>query len=341
MNARPRLEVSRRDLLRGAAAGVVWMRLTPAWAHAEGWTQLATTGTPPARTDHGLSYDSESGVVYLFGGRDDDGVAMNDLWALDLASATWTQVTFDDPAPAPRFTPIIFWDVARDRLVVATGQGAGFFNDVWAFDPAAAAWSELGADATTRPERRYGAGGAYDPANDRFFVTHGFTSKGRFDDTWTFALNEETWTQLEVTGGVPLKRCLLRGAWDSQRGRLLLFGGQSNQDSHMDDLWSLNVVAGMWRERKADRKPSARNLYGAAFDDERGRWWLFGGSTEAGPTESLWRYDTATKSWRRIRRSPQPSARSGADIVVAGNKLILFGGYDGNGVLADTWELVI
>jgi hypothetical protein len=310
-------------------------------AAAGAWVPLpATPPSPGARRDHSMTYDGDGHRILLFGGRR-AGIAMDDLWSFDVATSTWTEVASTRDRPAARFAHTATYDASRKRLIVATGQGDGerFFNDVWAFDGASGVWRELGAQTTTRPEIRYGAGGAHDLAGNRIFVSHGFTSHGRFDDTWTFDLASETWTQVATDGDVPIKRCLTRCLWLPAAKRLLLFGGQTDATPYLGDFWSLDAAAGTWTELTPALLPGPRNLYGAALHESSGRWYIVGGNTAAGPTDETWYYDIAAATWTPVAAAKPPPRRYSPDAAIAGAGLYVFGGNDGTQDLGDAYTL--
>lgn len=299
------------------------------------WRQLVSDFEPPSpRRDHSLVRDGEQ--LYVFGGRSPD--PLDDLWTFDLSTDTWTQFTAVD-GPAARFGHNAVFDAERGRMVLFGGQAGGtFFNDAWAFDVADGKWTQLSA-GESGPSPRYGAAGALDPAG-RFLVSHGFTDAGRFDDTWGYDLGGGAWAEASPQGERPLERCLMRAVWDDGAGRLLMFGGQSTGIPFLGDLWQLRQDG--WRELAAEPKPSPRNFYAMVFDDEGGRLVLFGGSTESGPADDLWLFDSTTNSWSE--RSPEgeaPAARFGHDAVwMPGSRsLLMFGGSDGSQDLNDLWEL--
>jgi hypothetical protein len=326
---------------QGAQAGARWQRL-PGAAAGDG---------PPALRDHSLAYDADRGVVYLFGGRRQGSVS-GELWALDVAAGTWRPAPVaDGPRPPARFGHNACYDRARQRLVVAMGQaGATFFDDVWAYDPASATWHELGARSAARPRPRYGAGGAYDAPGDRLFVTHGFTDTGRFDDTWQLDLADETWQAIPTTGHVPEARCLTRAAWHTATAGLLLFGGQSDRQSYLGDLWTLDVARGAWVERPAGASaaPSARNLYSAALDEATGVWCLFGGDTPRGPAADVWTFDPAAGRWAAVQEAAPaagtpadaPAPRLSADMVAVPGGFVVAGGTTKAADLGDAWLLL-
>ncbi len=101
------------------------------------------------REDHTWTLDPEARVAYLFGGRTADNVALDDLWAYDLDDGSWRRIDPPRRTPPARFGHNAAW-VEGIGLVVFAGQaGTAFFDDLWAFDPAAERWRRLasGGDA--------------------------------------------------------------------------------------------------------------------------------------------------------------------------------------------------
>jgi hypothetical protein len=73
-----------------AVADGVWTGALDALGDNIVWTPLPTTNPPPARTSFALALSGT--VVWLSGGISADGCTYDDLWTLDLDTATWTNV---------------------------------------------------------------------------------------------------------------------------------------------------------------------------------------------------------------------------------------------------------
>jgi Galactose oxidase, central domain/Bacterial Ig domain len=125
-------------------------------------------------------------------------------------------------------------------------------------------------------------------------------------------------------------------AWDSGRGELILFGGQTHDQKAVQtwkwDGTAFSVVA------TADKSPPARSQFAMVYDSGRGRIVLFGGATTSGVLGDLWEWDGA--KWNQILFKSGPSARARHSMAYDSlrKRVVLFGGGDGNADLADTWE---
>ena len=306
----------------------------PTTSTALRWRLLSPPGPlPPPRRDHSVVTDGQR--HFVFGGRAQ--TVLGDLWSYAASDGTWSEISAADGPPA-RFGHNSVFDAALGRVLVFGGQaGSIFFNDVWAFDVDTGEWAQL-QGGESGPSPRYGAAAALDPSG-RFFVSHGFTDAGRFDDTWEFGLEQGAWADVSPEGERPVERCLMRAVWDSGAGRLLMFGGQTTGTPFLGDLWEFGEEG--WRELTADPRPSPRNFYAMAFKDG-GQVVLFGGNTQDGPVNDLWFFDSASNRWsQQSAESEGPSPRFGHDAawLQARRSLFVFGGNDGSRDLNDSWEL--
>ena len=302
------------------------------------WRRIEAVGAsgalPPVRRDHSLVTDGRT--LFVFGGRNDSGT-FGDLWHLDTQANEWVQTA--PGGPAARFGHNAVYDTPGQRVLVFGGQAGGsFFNDVWAIE-SHGGWRQL--DAANGPAQRYGAASALN-VDGRLLVSHGFTHQGRFDDTWSLDASA-AWTDVSPGANRPVKRCLCRGAWDTNRNRFLMFGGQTDGTPFLGDLWAFDGQT--WTEITTEPKPSPRNFYAMAETDP-GRIALFGGNTvdAPGPMNDLWFFDSQTDTWTLAQPEGEtPSARYGHDAVwlPETRRLIVFGGHDTSGDLNDLWELSI
>jgi N-acetylneuraminic acid mutarotase len=68
------------------------------------WTPVSTSGDgPSARSSHSFVFDAATSAMYIMGGYDNTGSCLNDVWALNLLSHTWSVL----PTPGT-FPPSLF-----------------------------------------------------------------------------------------------------------------------------------------------------------------------------------------------------------------------------------------
>lgn len=308
---------------------------SPAW-----WRELtAVAPGPSAREDHTWTVNGDGTIAYLFGGRGTGG-ASNELWAFDLATNSWSQLTqtVDTPIPAARFGHTATW-VPDVGLVVWSGQGnSGFFDDIWTWDTARNMWLELPPLGAV-PAARYGSCASLGPDGE-LWISHGFTEdSGRFSDTRSYDFASGSWTDRTPLDRVPVERCLHDCFWSSESGRLILYGGQTTGVAALGDLWAYDPASGAWTPG-GDPAAPARQLYSLVSTD-RGAVVFGGGSLDGGFLDDAWMIDPVTLELSPLAVASPPPPRAGATLAfdLVQQRLLLFGGKDADGVRSDIWEL--
>jgi len=113
------------------------------------WASVETSGDLPlGREDPTWFWDESRGILTIFSGRNDDTpqILFDDGYELDLANAAWISIEVN-PKPDPRWRASMVLDPAADRGFMFGGWidfgGNQAFNDVWNYDPAERAWTQL------------------------------------------------------------------------------------------------------------------------------------------------------------------------------------------------------
>jgi hypothetical protein len=123
-------------------------------------------------------------------------------------------------------------------------------------------------------------------------------------------------------------------AYDTARGRTVLFGGNSVQ-TLFGDTWQWDGED--WTQ-VGDSGPSARVGHAIAFDSERSVLVLFGGRSSGDALSSdTWQWDG--EGWTQVADTG-PSARAGHQLAFDGqrSRVVLFGGTAADAVHGETWE---
>lgn len=153
---------------------------------------------------------------------------------------------------------------------------------------------------------------------------------GFLDDMWTW--DGAGWNEEEAA--TPTARAEAAMTFDAGRQRIVLFGGYRNEGDHrirLGDTWEWD---GRRWERKAVHGPHPRNGAAMAYDTDRKRVVLFGGSGNAGDT---WEWDG--ESWHHVASADTPARFNPAmSYDAADHALIRFGGWTSEGRVGDTWR---
>lgn len=280
---------------------------------------------PRARARHATTFDPARRRMLVFGGRFRNGTSgsytmFDDLWALDLATDTWTQLS-KGGGPSARVDTAMA--VVGDTLWLFGGNDsadAAVYNptdDTWRFDLAGDGGWKL-ADTTGTPEPRLWHAAATDGASMYVFGGgQGFL--GPFlNDLWKLDTGSRTWTRVHGSSGAPDVRFWPGLVWDDERDRLLMFGGHDNTDlGNRNDLWAYVPAKDQWRElRTGDvyanpalgqcdfppdftvtdtEAPERRSAAATVLAD--GELLVFGGKTDCGLINDVWGWDLADGGW--------------------------------------------
>lgn len=272
---------------RAGAAGPYTL-FNDVWAFdfaSKTWAEVSTTGPAPSkRSNAGAALAGNT--LYVFGGSDSTSALAfapkNDLFALDLATNTWSQIMATGAPPARLFHAMSA-DAAGQKLYVLGGGDENaflgpFFQDLWELDVAAKAWtkSSVSFSAVVDPAR-IKAGLLAEPANGgtrlHFFGGHDDGELGNRNDT----------NVLDVGGA----------AFRAARP-----GDTFNKPSNaMCDFPSDFTVVD-----KAS--PERRSGFALALHPDSKAMVVIAGDTDCGRASDSWWYDAVKEQWEIIRATP-------------------------------------
>ena len=203
------------------------------------WSPLATAGTPPSQRECRAVYDPVRDRMLLFGGFSWP-YHLNETWELTLSGTpTWHQLSPTGPLPPARRGQNMIYDPVDDRVLVFGGYNDNaFFYDVWSlsFEGGREHWTEVH-PVGIGPGPRYGSSATLDPVR-RLMIVFGGYDGHYLDDGWALSLDRAPrWTRIE-TPEHPGPTDFHTMAYDPDRDRFLLFGGNNGQP--LGDLWQLS-----------------------------------------------------------------------------------------------------
>ena len=124
-------------------------------------------------------------------------------------------------------------------------------------------------------------------------------------------LNENTAPSSPNAANVPPQRAGARLTFVSETNSLYLFGGLTNQNTTLNDMWRFSIDKGAWQQvRQLGRVPSPR--CGHSFTAHTDKIFLFGGFKEIlRESNDLYKFDTRSDTWEELNE-PSVSANSSA-----------------------------
>lgn len=322
------------------------------------WEEIEQHGDVPEPIwEAGVSYARKGGdpdVVFRFGGQRGDfpeDFTRNDFYALDLDTATWTDLAGPE-TPAPRADVMMVPGPCGNCVSVVGGRGRFrtgsdlMFPEMWTYHLNSHHWDEVSGGHLGDPFaiRRSSALVVAVPdgchPNKKLFYAFGgvgntlpafpTTPGGLRNDVAVFK-KPSGWTEVPTFGEAPPPLAWVSGAFDPSGFSLLVFGGyRLGEDqgpatpsselfgptNYENDLWSLDLATFVWTELEPyGPLPSPRDNVAAFFDAGRGGLVIFGGGGFDGTRNDLWYYSVADNRWYEIALapgSPVPPGRVGA-----------------------------
>jgi hypothetical protein len=309
---------------------------------------------PPGIWEAGISFARTGGVpdtLYRFGGQ--SGVfpvdfPVNDFYALDLATATWTNLASPE-TPGARANTLLIPGPCRDCVSIVGGRGqfgtGAMFPEMWTYHTRSGEWTQAPPRERGRLSAVHRAAAVVvavpDPRSPLGKLFYAFGGVGNtlpnFPTTPTGLRNDVAvyepatgWRPVETFGKKPPPRAWSSGAYDPAGNSLLIFSGYRlgrdqgpgttgaelfGPTNFTNDLWSLSLDTFTWtRLQPSGPRPTPRDNAAVFFDASRGSLVVFGGQGFDRVVNDLWVYSVAANRWTRMvfpPGAPVPPGRVG------------------------------
>ena len=166
-------------------------------------------------------------------------------------------------------------------------------------------------------------------------------ASGLSNETWKFEAQTATWTQLHLAAGGKAPTPRARHASAAVGATIYLFGGDTGSVLS-NELWKFDTLQVGWQQEVlfTGQTPSAR--HGHSMVSVQSELYIFGGDTDSGVSNELWRYSTLTRHWdvpHFHADGVQPRASKFHTMDAVGSSLWAFGGQIVIGVNGDRQTL--
>ena len=271
------------------------------------------------------------GKGYVFGGRDQAGTYLNDLWQYDPQTDSWTNMG-TTPLQARVNASITAYD---GQLYVGLGFAHGsIYNpenklqDWWRWDPKTNKWDPL----APYPAKTTNKATTY-VVNDRIYVIYG-VADGFSRDIHYYEPKNNTWTSIPENHYRALSS--FGGVGATYQGKT--YFGLGFNIRPLTQWYTMDLPSDKWTKRSSF--PGKGRSFSACGVGDR-YIYVFGGRYYAGEHTGgevfadKWRYDPEDDSWARCGLMPCGKAEN--LIAFAVNGKVYFGlGEDENGTILKT-----
>jgi N-acetylneuraminic acid mutarotase len=312
--------------------------LNDLWAYrpdSNSWVPLTPSGAVPApRISHSAVWDPITGLMLVFGGGTGGFGYVNDFWAYYSVDNFWIRLEAAAP-PKARSQHTAVWDSSANQMLVFGGsynvpEIFDYFRDLWAYRPGLG-WFALASDNSSRQ----GHTAVWDTSASQMLVFGGDTPFFATNELRAYQPTSNTWTGVSTT---PPARAGHAAQWDPTVGQLLVFGGSSN-GSVFNDLRAYRPGSSWATLAPSGDLPPPRTAHTATWDPTASRLLVFGGY-DGSPLNDLWAYQPGSNSWGLVLPTGMPPPARYEHTAVwdpITSQLLVFGGYDGTGLLNDLW----
>lgn len=354
--------------LAGLAASASARMSTPRWR------KLEVGPTKPAARRHStLVYDPTTNRAIMYGGdrvvSAQEHPVFNDVWALELGCASgtprWVELMPDSQCaagvtrPCARHGHVSIFADSPPRMFTFGGKALdGSINtDTWELRLDTRTWTERSSSFPGEP--RYHNSAAYFNGAMYMFGGKNVYAIG-MQDTWKFTLEPYyAWTHLsgntwpvpspshQDDPNAPNRRYFHSQIVDARNGKTLLFGGLYEDQTVSNYYQSADGIT--WELMGTASTGYSRDLHSAVYDSIGARMIVFGGYNPAnnGAIQSavtaLSLPTSGTPTWSTLSTTgngPGLHAEHAAIWDPDGDRMIVFGGVDGNGDYTnDAWAL--
>ncbi len=267
---------------------------------------VTSTGAPTTlRSGHSMVWDSQDDLVFVFGGIDDQGNLLNDLWSYSPATATWKELNASNSSvgacqgsnmPTPRMNAAMIWDNQQILLYGGLGAGNHYLGDLWSYSPASGTWTALACSNNGPATRSTSAVWT----GTQMLLLGGANAYGLLADFWSYTPGSGggTWQKLPDSplGQVEFQTMV----WDPAGKQLYVFGGLNVNGLQQNEFYVYSAN-GSWTAitPSSTNNPPPRQQGIGAWDSKDGMLLLMGGYKDGNgvPYWGLWAFDPKQNAW--------------------------------------------
>lgn len=238
------------------------------------WERKRPDPSPVQRGDAGFVYDESNKVFIMYGGLSDVNPEriLDETWVYDIDENTWTEMTPENSPPRSYGGDLVYDSLNQKVLLWGGNIGDGdFLDEFWCYDYQTNTWTRI--ETNPKPRGRYWQQMTFDPDIGKVVIFGGAPPvPTMLRDTWLYDYTRNEWTEI-VSSDNPSASWSSRMVYDSEIGKVVLFGGTSGPRETYGDTWILDTVNGEWSIAGASEPISTEGQEGSTEgqDDESGQ----------------------------------------------------------------------
>ncbi|MEZ4443151.1 MAG: kelch repeat-containing protein [Polyangiaceae bacterium] len=269
---------------------------------SQSWSEIATTGTGP-EPRYNASLVMAGDEMIVFGGGTATSATsfdpVNTVYALNLTTNEWRQITPAGAAPAPRLFHSATYDPVNGRMFIGYGSDNSaftttqFFQDQWALDLATSTWHELQiAEPLEVPYGRIKGAMFFRPSTDGVEPDWLYQFAGHDDAATVDALGNRN----DVLA-VPLPPGASLDSLGPLQFQIVRAGDVFESGSTGTCQFPANFVTYDFES------PERRSAFAFSTTADGLSFFMFGGDSDCDRLSDSWWFNTSTGAWSKVRES--------------------------------------
>lgn len=300
----------------------------------DAWEPISTINAPSARSQHVAVWTNTNQMV-VWGGDTSSGPT-NTGGVYDPATGAWSG-TSTASAPSPRKGATAVWATTTSEMLVWGGTDGAALGTGARYDAAANQWTPIKVEGAPAP--RFDHTAIWTGA--KMIVWGGHDANGTIlNDGASYDPNTDTWVALPTvdnTGTAMPTRYGHTAVWTN--AVMLIWGGRDGANALTNGGYAYNDAAASWTPINSaiSSTPGARDNHTATWTGTEMLIWggFTGGYANDGDT-----FNYANNVWGKDLGTPMITApiggrRNHTAVMVAGNRMVVWGGEAGGAPLAD------
>ena len=229
---------------------------------------------------------------------------------------TWTNL-MPSVSPPARANQMMCYDSTDNVLVMFGGWDGAYLGDTWIYSFQNNMWINKLPQGSPSPRERSGM--VYDSKDDLVILFGGYNGQNFLDETWTYNVKTNTWTQMFPAVSPPNNSQIyangsminLGMAYDSKDNVVIVFSDNEG------NTWAYNLAANIWVNMKPSVSPAPRALstngQQMVYDESNNDILLFGGSPIWYSTalNDTWAYNYEANTWTNLNPRIAPLSKGG------------------------------
>ncbi len=284
------------------------------------WTEMMA-GYPSAREEPNFVYDDRDGALALFGGQNSIFNSIHDcIWLYNMTRNRWSPMPGCGTLPIPA-KGMMAYDSWHGAFVFFGGIGmSGSASMTYIFNVTAKEWKRMRPAQSPSP-RAYSAM-AFDERNGVTVLFGGDGSSDNLNDTWTYNLTTDTWTEMNPATAPPPREAMLM-AFDKAAGVTVMHSGRAGSGGDYGDTWLYNTSNNTWWRALSSGGPGSNRNTMAYDDADRLELVFVDGSS------SVMAYNISANTWTSLNPPSKPPVYMGRGMGydIANGAMVITGGF--------------